>query len=116
MNMTKEKATFWGLICLPIVTFYILLSRELVNLPFLDDYSAILDFLNQWTKLHSAHEKVLGVLIAQHNEYKIMFANAIFVMQYAMLGRVNFVILAVLGNLFVLFLFAVLYKMWISDG
>lgn len=116
MNMTKEKLTFWGLICLPIVTFYTLLSRELVNLPFLDDYGAILDFLNQWIKLHSTHEKFLGVLTAQHNEYKTIFANAVFVVQYWALGHVNFIILEVLGNSFVLLLFAVLYKMWTLDS
>src|SRR5262249_20370688 len=47
---------------------------------------------------------------------KTMFANAVFVMQYVMLGHVNFAILSALGNLFVFLLFIVLYKMWMSDG
>jgi hypothetical protein len=116
MNKTREKVTLWGLICLPIVTFYTLLSRELVNLPFLDDYGAVLDFLNRSRNLHSAHERFLWVLTAQHNEYKTMFGNAIFAVEYWMLGHVNFIILGALGNSFVLLLFVVLYKMWISDA
>jgi hypothetical protein len=116
VHMTKQKLTLGGLICFPIITFYTLLSRELVNLPFLDDYGAVLGFLNQWTKLHSTREKSLYVLTAQHNEYKTMFANAIFVMQYKLLGHVNFIILGALGNAFVLLLFVVLYKMWMLDG
>ena len=46
-----------------------------VNIPFLDDYSGVLGFVNTWFQLGTVHEKAMLIFTAQHNEYKLMFPN-----------------------------------------
>lgn len=113
--MTKRTYFSVGLIVAPILMFYGLLARETVNMPFLDDYSEVLSFVSNWTRLGTVHEKVISILTWQHNEYKLMFANAVFVLQYLMYGRLNFALLSTVGNLLVLPIFLVICQMWRED-
>ena len=113
--MQRRTIASLGLMATPIIVFYILLTRAVINLPFLDDYSGVLGFLDRWTEISSLSGKIMYILTSQHNEYKIMFANATFAIQYKLYGHVNFVVLSVFGNLFILGVFAILYKMWRYD-
>lgn len=113
--MTKRAYFFVGLMVAPILVFYGVLARETVNMPFLDDYSEVLSFVSNWTRAGSAHSKAVAILTWQHNEYKLMFANAVFVLQYLINGRLNFALLSTIGNLLVLPLFLVIYHMWRED-
>src|SRR6202035_1437523 len=74
-----KKQTWFsvGLILAPILVFYALLIRETLNIPFLDDYYAVLRFVTNWSRLHTAHEKALDLLTSQHNEYKLIFENVL---------------------------------------
>jgi hypothetical protein len=106
----------FALMIVPIAVFYALVTRELINVPFLDDYGAILGFVDTWRQIHGIGGKLMYILTAQHNEYKIMFSHAVFVVQYLLFGHVNFVVLSLFGNLFILGIFAILYKMWTQDA
>jgi hypothetical protein len=44
-------------VALPAVIFYAILFRQLINLPFLDDYDAVLGFLNRMAELHGLAAK-----------------------------------------------------------
>jgi hypothetical protein len=114
--MTRRKYFLAGLILAPILVYYGLLVRETIDMPYLDDYSAVLGLINNWTRLNTLHGKLMEILTSQHNEYKLMFANAVFVLQYLVSGRVNFSLLSTIGNLFVLPLLLVVYLMWRIDG
>jgi hypothetical protein len=59
---------------------------------------------------------VLDILTSQHNEYKPIFADTLYVLQYLMSGHINFAVLSSVGDLFVLPLFVVLYLMWAGDS
>jgi hypothetical protein len=102
------------LLVLPALIFYGLLFRNIIDLPFGDDYE-ILDFLNHLRGLHGAGTKLLYVLTAQHNEYKLIFGHSIFTLQYLLLGRVSFSGLCVIGDAAVLFLALVLWKMFLPS-
>jgi hypothetical protein len=97
------------LILLPIISFYAILARRSVNVPFLDDYNGVLEFLEHFSALPNTWAKVGYVVLTQHNEYKTVFANSIIALQYGISGHPNFVLLSWLGNIFVLALF---YLMW----
>ena len=100
-------------VVLPAVIFYSILFRQVVNLPFLDDYDAVLGFLNNMAELRGVSEKFLFFLTARHNEYKLFFADGLVWLQAALLGRVNFKILCAMGNGFVLLLAILLWKMFL---
>jgi hypothetical protein len=97
------------LILLPIISFYAILARRAVNVPFLDDYNGVLEFLEHFSTLPNTWAKVGYVVVTQHNEYKTVLANSIIALQYGVSGHPDFVLLSWLGNIFVLALF---YLMW----
>jgi hypothetical protein len=98
------------LILLPIVSFYTILARRVINLPFLDDYNGVLEFLEHFSRLPNTLAKVGYVVLAQHNEYKTVFANFIIALQYELSGHTNFVLLSWIGNIFVLALFFLMWR------
>ncbi len=100
----------------PVVTFYLILQMQAVNLPLLDDYPAVLGFLNVLIRLHGLRAKVLYILTAQHNEYKLVFEHAIFAAQFYIVGHVNFLVLMALGNSFVLLTLLLLWKVFVVPG
>lgn len=100
-------------VVLPAVAFYSILFRKVENLPFLDDYDAVLGFLNKMAELRGLPEKFLFFLTARHNEYKLFFADGLVWLQTALLGHVAFKILCAIGNGFVLLLAILLWKMFL---
>jgi hypothetical protein len=101
------------LLALPPVLFYAILFREAVNLPFQDDYEALLDFLNQMADLPGISAKVSYFLASQFNEYKLFFGHGLAWLQFALMGHVGITLLCAVGNAFVLLLAALLWKMFI---
>ena len=114
--MTKRNALPALVMLFPALVFYALLSRETVNLPFLDDYTGVLGFLNAWKGIATVRGKLLDILLTQHNEYKLIFAQAVFAIQYLASGKVDFAVLSALGNGLVVPIFLVLGAMWRADG
>ena len=102
-----------GFALLPVILFYTLVIKFLVNLPYEDDYDNILRFLNIMHGKAGLAAKVVYVLTDQHNEYKVFFENTIFALQYAVLGHTNLVALCIFGDLSILFLGIVLWKMFL---
>lgn len=101
--LTKKKG-YLVAIGAPIICFYAILAHHLVNLPLEDDYETVLPFMARLSTMDWLHR--LGYASQfQHNEYKLIFENAVFAAQYAVLGHPNFIVLCLLGDLLVLILF-----------
>jgi hypothetical protein len=101
------------LVVFPAVLFYTILLREAVNLPDMDDYEALLGFLNQMVAQRGVSAKVSYFFAAQYFEYKLFFEHAVFLIQYAVLGHVDFRLLCAIGNGFVLLIAVLLWKMFL---
>ena len=110
MSIVK-KLFIWIAILIPPIAFYVLVVRSLTGLPVADDYDSVLQFLLLWKK-GSGISHVIQIVTYQHNEYRLMFENAVVGVQYAILGHTNFKELAILGDLFVIPLFVLLYLIW----
>lgn len=98
------------MILLPIISFYVILARHVRNVPLLDDYNGVLQFLEHFSSLPNALSKAGYVVLAQHNEYKTVFANLIIALQYEISGHPSFIVLSWLGNIFVLVLFGLMFR------
>ena len=103
------------LVSLPAILFYGILLRWAINVPYLDDYEALLDFLNQITELKSAGARASYFLGAQFNEYKLFFGHAVAWLQFAFLGHTDLRVLSAIGNGFVLLLAILLWRMFLPD-
>ena len=95
---------------IPVLSFYFFLKSGLTNIPYWDDYDSVLSFLIKFVEQHGVINKILLILLTQHNEYKIIFGNMLFALLYLIFGRIDFSCLQVIGNGFVLLLLFSLYK------
>jgi hypothetical protein len=103
------------LIAAPAAIFYSSLFSHLVNLPFYDDYNALLRFLNEAALAKGAAAKFWVFLAGQHNEYKLFFVHGLALAQVELLGHVDFVQLCMLGDSAVLVLAFQLWSMFLQS-
>ena len=101
------------LVFLPAILFYSILFSTALNIPWLDDYEAILKFVNGWKMIDGLSTKASYFLASQHNEYKLFFEQAVVLLQFDLLGRIDFRWLSAIGNGFVLLLAFLLWKMFL---
>lgn len=108
----SPKGVLWAGVLAPAVLFYALLIKGYINIPNADDYPAILDFANQYVRLHGFIPKILHVLTFQQSEYKTMLVSGITALQCELLHRVSLPILIGLGNLMPLGIFFTVIAMY----
>ena len=102
-------------LALPAILFYGILFRTAIDVPFEDDYEALLDFLNRMAELKSVSARASYFLAAQYNEYKLFFGHGVAWLQFALLGHVDVRLLCAFGNIFVLLLAILLWKMFLPN-
>ena len=94
---------------LPPLAAYLIVFREMLPIPILDDYHAILSFALDFVHLPSVAAKLAWVIHAQHNGYLLVFEHALVAAQIVLLHRLDFGVLTTLGNLTLL---PLLYALW----
>lgn len=99
----------------PILAVYTLLFREMRNAPMFDDYQAIVSFALIFRQLPNLGSKLLFIVAAQHDEYKLIFEHMILAAQLALTGRISFTFLIVLGNLLLLGILWLLWKHYFAE-
>jgi hypothetical protein len=94
---------------LPAGVYYAAVLGLTWDMPFFDDYPGILKFLNRYLQASGWDER-LALLFHRHNEHCILVTRLVALLQYSIVGRVSFVQITLLGNLFNagIFLFLVL--------
>ena len=102
----------------PALFFYYFISKTAFNLPVNDDYS-LLNFTNHFSELNGWLPKLNYIINFQHNEYKLVFVNAIFAIQYELLGHIDWVSLCMVGSTFVIIIYILIsrvFKITSSNG
>ncbi len=84
-------------ILIPVFFYFKMVNEYALNLPYSDDYDAILGFLNIFNGA-SFSEKI-SLLFAQHNEHRILSSRIIFILYYKVFGNINFRHLIFIANL-----------------
>src|SRR5436190_10173271 len=100
-------------VALPIGFHYFLLDKYAVNIPYLDDFPTILDFLNNFTQTDFPGK--IKLLFAQHMEHRIVFSKLFFLLDYYVLGGVNFKSIILLGNTGLIACLFALYRVTPGD-
>lgn len=90
---------------IPGCAFYYILWKNAVDLPIFDDYANVLEFCGKFVSLHGVFSRLWLTLTFQHNEYKLIFENAVVATEYVLSGHVHFLSLVALGNAFALLIF-----------
>jgi hypothetical protein len=107
--------TAMALVLFPIALVYGVLFHEMRDVPLLDDYHAVLQFILTMKHLPSLGSKLLWIVAAQHSEYKLIFEHAILAAQWAITGDVRFEFLIVLGDLMMLGMLWVLWANYFAE-
>lgn len=77
------------LVCsLPALVYYVSVVRYAVNVPNMDDYIAILEFLCKYDYAEGIDKVML--LFSQHNEHRIFCSRLLYVAYHQLFGTVNF--------------------------
>ena len=96
---SSRRVWILAILCvLPLLLVYGILWREATGLPVLDDYHAIFVFALGQRHL-PAMGRLVNVVAAQHNEYKLIFEHAIVAADLAFTGHIHLSFLIWLGNL-----------------
>lgn len=100
------------MVLFPALVFYVVLFRESVNLPEMDDYDAILGFVNTFLKIGTGRARLEFFLASEHVQYKLYFEHALILAEWKLTGHLNFFFLQQLGNLFVVLIVLILWRMF----
>ncbi len=100
-----KRALALALMAIPAVLFYVILWRDAVRIPILDDYDIILGLLNGLSHYHSLSAKLAFLLTSEHNGYKLVFENLVVSGQFLVSGQLHLLSLVMFGNAFALFIF-----------
>jgi hypothetical protein len=112
----RLRVVLLAAVILPAALFYLYLQYLLINLPLFDDYDIALNFGNHLSELRGFAEKLIYLISARDNEYKLILAHLLVWSQITVAGHVNFKVLSALGNLSVLFIGIALWKMFLPGA
>ncbi len=98
------------LACVPILTFFFIFKEYSVNVPFIDDFT----FFNFIPSLYGDSDFWLKVRLFfdQHNEHRILLDRIIALAIYFVKGNVDYQVMMLIGNFFLLGILVVYYKVF----
>lgn len=104
-----KKIILLLLLVMPIVLFFGMFFKYTDDIPINDDYKAILEFMNRYLESGSRNERI-KLFFIQHNEHRIVYDRVWTIICYKIYGKVDFNFLALVGNLALVGIFALLSK------
>lgn len=84
-------------IFLPAIPYFVVVLQNAPNVPIMDDYDAILAFLNNWRGADLMGK--LSLLFQQYNEHRLLHSRIVYVLYYSLFGNVDFRNLILLADL-----------------
>lgn len=108
-SITTASDGMWNWIFLllaiiPVVLLFKLISSYALNIPYNDDWDAILGFLNTWKNA----EHTINLLFAQHNEHRILASKLVYVSWYGLFNNINILSVIWIANLQLVIIAAIL--------
>lgn len=88
---------------LPALIYFLVVANYAVNIPSMDDYDAILAFLNQYHSAKGADKLLL--LFSQHGEHRILSSRIIYVLYDSIFQGINFLNFILIGDLQLVLIF-----------
>jgi hypothetical protein len=98
---------------IPSTVFYVLLARQTSDIPIVDDYGALLNFLNLFLTAPSLAAKASLFFTLQHGEYRLIFDHLAALVDYQLTGHLSFAVLSWVGNVFVMLLGVLLFTFFL---
>lgn len=103
------------LVAVPMLVHSWMVYRFSTNMPYLDDYTFLVDSLNL-KKAHLSAPQLLTAIFYPHGEHVIMFARLTALIDYVVAGELNFRTLFFVGNATLLGIAGLLYRIARQGG
>ncbi|MFD2573710.1 hypothetical protein ACFSUS_23930 [Spirosoma soli] len=95
---TPTKIIVIGLIGLLLICFYVAVVRFSVNVPIVDDFMYVFT-LTRLLDPAATWQKIVLLIIEQHNDHRILLSRLAFLTTYAFEGHLNFQTLIIVASL-----------------
>ncbi len=93
---------------LPILYYTITLIRYAWNMPYMDDYPVLVDFLNRWPE--ATFSKRVDLLLEQNNFHRVVWVKVLALLNVEVTGAIDFTFLQLFGNAALLLTAWLLYR------
>ncbi len=112
----RRRRTWLGaaIVAVPVAGYFALLLTASVEVPYLDDYDAVVDFLLRTLDEDTTSAR-LGRLLTLHNEHPMLTLRAAVLGTFAITGGINFGALNALGGLLLVGLLAAMFAASMPD-
>jgi hypothetical protein len=115
MTNSLKKNFAHTLIAIPILIWWAVILKNVVNIPWFDDFDPFVDFLRKWINTESIVDRI--VLIFQpNNEHRMIFGKIPTILYYYLTGTVNFTYLQIVGNCFGLGICWIFWKAFLKSN
>jgi hypothetical protein len=94
--MTKKSLSI-ALLFMPILGWCLYLTHFWVNIPFFDDFPALLEAQIIWID-HPTWQDKINIIFSQYNEHRIIFDRLVTASLYELTGQINLRLLIAIGN------------------
>ena len=115
MTNNLKKSFAHALIALPILIWWGVILKNVVNIPWFDDFDPFVDFLRKWLASDSFVER-MSLIFQPNNEHRMIFGKIPTILYYYMTGTVNFTYLQIVGNFFGLGIGWILWKAFLKSN
>jgi hypothetical protein len=92
------RALGWAVFLIPFAMHLVAVARYTPNVPYLDDFDAVLGTIENWKTAGGAGDRG-RTLLSQQNEHRIAIVRLLVLADYSIFGHVDFRRLAMYGNL-----------------
>jgi hypothetical protein len=110
MFLSFQKNKYLLIAFIPALIFYLFFLKYGVNAPYADDISAVNALVIRFFYGHDTWWNKFLLLFSQCNEHRLFYLSTIAVVQFALTGEINFIILDLVGGLACLGLLFIFYK------
>lgn len=115
--MQRQKLSFYWLIALAaayVSCYFYYVIQYAVNIPYLDDYDAILKYIITFREVGLGEQ--LKSLLLPHNEHIMMMTRVVSWVSYGMTGKIDFGNLLLIGNGLLVLQLVFLYRLFIPSN
>ena len=111
MYLDIKNHKFFAIALLPALIFYLFFFKFGVNAPYADDISAVNAMVIRFFNGQDTWWDKLLLLFSQCNEHRLFYLSAVAVIQFAIMGEINFLVLDLIGGLASFGILLVFYRM-----
>jgi hypothetical protein len=109
MRLGKHPHIYFFISFIPILFFFLIQNKFIVNAPYSDDWNAINGLVIRYFSAGDSFFEKLSLIIGQNNEHREGYLSIIAIIQFWIFGNINYKLFDLLGSISILGVFFILY-------